>query len=152
MIDGELHESPNSAWEQSMKALTWITPLFIVAAVYDGILGLLFLAAPQYVFDVFRVPPPNHPAYVQFPAALLLIFAWMFVNVARAPLRNRGLVVYGILLKVAYCAIAGWYWATTVIPNFWISFAAIDLVMGVLFACAYVVLHKAEMGVSHDSS
>ena len=30
-------------------------------------------------------PPPNHWAYVQFPAALLVIFALMFVAIASAP-------------------------------------------------------------------
>lgn len=150
-MDGKPHESRKSAWKESMKPPKWIPLLFVFAAIYDGILGLLFLAAPHYVFDVFRVPPPSHAAYVQFPAALLLIFAWMFVNVARAPARNQSLVVYGILLKVAYCTVAGWYWITTVIPDFWKPFVVIDLVMGVLFACAYVVLREAEIGVSHDS-
>ena len=66
---------------------------------------------PARVFRMADVTPPNHWAYVQFPAALLLIFAWMFFAVARQPVGNKGLIVYGILLKAAYCGITFWYWS-----------------------------------------
>ena len=48
--------------------------------------------------------PPNHLGYMQFPAALLIIFASMFVAVAWRPGRNANLILYGIRLKAAYCA------------------------------------------------
>jgi hypothetical protein len=53
-----------------MNAPNWIRPLFWLAALYDGVLGAVFLAAPSWVFTQFNVAPPNHLAYVQFPAAL----------------------------------------------------------------------------------
>ena len=111
--------------------------LFVIAALYDGILGLLFLIAPLWMFQHFEITPPNHVGYVQFPAALLIIFALMFVNIARDPMRNRTLILYGILLKVAYCGVAFAHWATTDIPWVWKPFAIIDLVMLVLFAVAW---------------
>lgn len=120
-----------------MNAPQWIGPLFWLAAAYDGVLGLLFLAAPWWVFTRFNVAPPNHLGYVQFPAALLVIFGLMFVAVARNPVGNRGLIVYGILLKVAYCSLAIYYWVTTDIPVIWKPFVWIDLVMGILFVVAY---------------
>ena len=58
-----------------MKTPVWIPILFGLAALYDGLLGLLFLLAPGYPFQLFSVVPPNHLGYVQFPAAVLLIFA-----------------------------------------------------------------------------
>lgn len=123
-----------------MNASAWISPLFWIAAVYDGVLGLLFLAAPWWLFAKFNVPEPNHMAYVQFPAALLIIFAIIFARIARAPHANRGQIIYGILLKVAYCSLAFYYWITTDIPWIWKPFAVIDLVMGVLFVIAYFSL------------
>ena len=125
-----------------MKSRIWIVILFAVAALYDGILGLLFLAAPDRVFRLVDVTPPNHMGYVQFPAALLLIFAWMFVTVAVNPERNRGLMLYGIALKVAYCTICCWYWFTSDIPVIWKPFAVIDALMAVLFVFAYVATGK----------
>ncbi|MBP7149314.1 MAG: hypothetical protein KBD01_17425 [Acidobacteria bacterium] len=117
-----------------------ISLLFWVAALYDGILGLAFLAAPNYPFAIAHVTPPNHVGYVQFPAALLLIFALMFAAIALEPARRRPLIVYGILLKLAYCGVAGFHWAATGIPTMWKPFVVIDLVMGMLFAWAYAKL------------
>lgn len=123
-----------------MNVPKWITPLFVVAAIYDGVLGILFLAAAPWLFAKLNVPPPNHLAYVQFPAALLIIFAIIFARIARDPVGNRGQIVYGILLKAAYCGLAFYYWAATDIPWVWKPFAIIDLAMGVLFVVAYFAL------------
>lgn len=127
-----------------MKATKWIVWLFVIAALYDGVLGLLFLAAPGWPFDQFNVPRPNHLGYVQFPAALLLIFGLIFAAIARNPVANRHLIVYGILLKIAYCSVAGWHWIATDIPIIWKPFVVIDAVMGVLFVWAYMVLGSVK--------
>ena len=126
-----------------MKTPVWIPILFAVSAAYDGILGLLFLAAPGWPFEAFGVTPPNHLGYVQFPAALLLIFALIFTQIALDPIRRRELIVYGILLKVAYCAVSGWHWLSAGIPNMWKPFTLIDVVMGGLFVAAYAILRSA---------
>jgi hypothetical protein len=55
---------------------------FLVAALYDGVLGLAFLIAPAEIFVMYGVEPPNHMAFVQFPAFLLIIFAIMFYRVS----------------------------------------------------------------------
>lgn len=127
-----------------MKVPKWIPALFIAAALYDGVLGVWFLAAPESPFKLFNVTPPNHVGYVQFSAALLLIFALMFANIARAPVANRGLIQYGILLKIAYCGVSGWYWLAAGIPTMWKPFTIIDLAMGVLFVWAYMILPRSE--------
>ena len=117
-----------------------IAALFLIAALYYGVLGAFFLVAPGLVYQWADVTPPNHWGYVQFPAALLLIFGLMFAAIARDPVGNRNLIVYGILLKVAYCGIAFWYWFTAGIPGLWKPFAVADLVMGVLFVWSYRAL------------
>jgi hypothetical protein len=123
-----------------MKATQPTQALFLIAALYDGALGAIFLIAPGLVFKWANVTPPNHWAYVQFPAALLIIFGLMFAAIARNPAGNRNLIVYGLLLKVSYCGIASWYWFTAGIPGLWKPFAVIDLVMGVLFVWSYRAL------------
>lgn len=118
----------------------WTKPLFIVAALYDGILGLIFLVAHERVFAFFEVTPPNHPAYVKFPALLLIIFSAMFLQVARDPVRNRGLILYGMGLKAAYTGLAFWYQITMGIPSMWLPWAWFDLVFLAAFAVAYGTL------------
>ncbi len=127
-----------------MKSLRWIAILFAIAAIYDGILGALFIVAPSVPFDMFEVTPPNHMGYVQFPAALLLIFGWMFATIARDPLRNRSLIPYGVGLKVAYCTTCFGYWFATDVPIIWKPFAVIDAAMLILFAWSYVALGSAD--------
>jgi hypothetical protein len=125
-----------------MKPALWIILLFAVAALYDGVLGFAFLTAPAQLFEWAKVTPPNHFGYVQFPAALLLIFGIMFTTIAIRPFACRSLIPYGILLKVAYCGVAGAYWILTDIPFIWKPFVVIDAVMGVLFVLAYMALAK----------
>lgn len=111
----------------------WIRPLFLLAAFYDGILGLAFIVAPAGIFAMYGVEPPNHMAYVQFPAMLLILFAIMFYRVAMDPVRNRDLILYGCGLKFAYCSLAFWYMLTTRIPAMWVPWAYADLLFLLLF-------------------
>ena len=120
-----------------------ISALFAVAALYDGILGIVFLFASGAVFRWFEVTPPNHFGYVQFPAALLIIFGIMFLAVAIDPIKNRILIPYGILLKVAYCGVVSFYWITTGVPGMWKPFCLIDLGFLALFVWAWTALGKA---------
>jgi hypothetical protein len=125
-----------------MNASRSIRWLFAVAALYDGILGAIFLVLPGWPFDLFGVTAPNHSGYVRFPAALLLTFGIMFAAVAVRPLANRNLIPYGILLKVSYCGVVFAYWFAEGIPAMWKPFAVADLVFIVLFAWAYVRLGR----------
>lgn len=116
--------------------------LFYISALYDGILGLLFLLVPLSIFSMYNVTPPNHPGYVQFSAALLIIFGLMFYMIAKDPLKNYNLIIFGILLKISYCGIVFYYWLGTGIPSMWKPFAIADLVFLVLFIYTYLQLKK----------
>ena len=124
-----------------------ISVLFWIAAAYDGVLGIAFLLYPATLFDAVGVPPPNHFGYVQFPAALLVVFALMFTAIARNPVANRALILYGILLKISYCGVSMGYWFTQDIPFIWKPFAVADLVFAVCFYLAHRALAH-EQGTS----
>jgi hypothetical protein len=128
--------------------LSTIRGLFAIAALYDGVLGLLFLVAPNWIFTQTDITPPNHPGYVQFSAALLIIFGLMFLNIARDPGKHAPLILYGMLLKVAYCGVAFTYWISADIPWIWKPFAIIDLVMLALFAWAWNSLNAESRRIS----
>ena len=121
-----------------------IRMLFGVAALYDAVLGIAFLIAPAPLFDWVDVPPPNHFGYVQFPAALLIVFALMFAAVAQNPVENRSLIAYGILLKVSYSGVVLYYWITSDLPWVWKPFCIADLVFLALFVWARRELGKRE--------
>lgn len=126
-----------------MKSTRWIQILFTAGALYDGLLGGAFLFAGGAVFAAFGVTPPNHPGYVQFPGALLLVFALMFLAIARNPAKNRNLIPYGILLKISYCGVIGFHWLTHGIPGMWKPFAVFDFVFLLLFTWAWMAPAKS---------
>jgi hypothetical protein len=122
--------------------LLWVRVLFAVAGAYDFIIGAVFLFFGPRLFDAAGVPQPNHWGYIQFGALMLVIFGSMFFAVAYEPAANRNLIPFGMLLKLCYTALAGYYWAATDIPMLFKPFVIIDAVMLVLFALAYSQLRQ----------
>ncbi len=114
-----------------------VKALFVVAGIYEGLLGLAFLTLPLQIFEMFAVEPPNHLGYVQFPALLLVVFAVMFFKVASDPLKYRELIPYGCGLKMSYCGLVFYYDMSGGIPAMWIPFAWADLAFLVPFVLAW---------------
>jgi hypothetical protein len=114
--------------------------LYYVSALFDGVLGVGFLLAAPELFARLGIPPLEHYGYIHFAAALLIVFALMFVAIARAPIANRNLIPFGMLLKVSYCSVVFYHWSTGGITDIWKPFAFADLAFLALFAWAYVQL------------
>jgi hypothetical protein len=123
----------------------WVSPFFVVAALYDGVLGLLFLFCPLWAFETAGVTPPNHVGYVQFPALLLILFAILFATIARDPVGRRELIWYGVGLKTSYTGLIVWHASTGGIPSMWIPFAWADAVFLVLFLAAWRVTGRGAV-------
>ena len=118
--------------------------LFLVAALYDGILGVLFFLAGNQVFEHFGVAPPNHIGYLQFPALLLIIFSAMFLRVAANPAENGDLMLYGCALKLAYAGLVFMHQFRDGVPFMWQPFAWADTLFFVLFAWAWYTTPRRE--------
>ena len=119
--------------------------LFAVAALYDGILGLVFLFDPGLAFRIYDIVPPNHFGYVQFPAILLLVFAAMFLRIARDPVTNRFMIWYGVALKAAYSGTVFYYMSTSGVPAMWVPWAWADLVFLALFIASWYSVGTAAV-------
>lgn len=119
-----------------------IKKLFLIAALYDFVLGLLFLVAWKRMYGYFGVTLPNHDGYVQLGAALVAIFGVGFWFVAQNPERNRDIIKMGILLKVAYATVVLGHYFFGSIPGIWVSFAWFDLVFLGFFVAALRSLNR----------
>ncbi len=111
--------------------------VFAITGVYDFVLGLGFVFFGPQLFEWAEVPRPNHWGYLQFGAYLLAIFGIMFFTIAYDPVTNRNLIPFGMLLKLGYAVLVGYYWFTTDCPLLFKPFAVIDALMFVLFVLAY---------------
>ncbi len=125
----------------------WIRRLFVIAGIYDVILGMVFLLVPSKVFAFYGETPPDPMLYVQFPAALLLVFAVMFFMIAIDPIKNSNQILYGCGLKVSYCAIAFGYSLTSGISPMWMPWAWLDLIFLLLFILAWRSLASQKQHV-----
>ena len=134
-----------------MKTHRISSAIFMIAAIYDGVLGATFLFASGTLFERLGVPPPNHPGYVQFPAALLLVFTVLFITLAMDPVKNRNLIPYAILLKISYCGVVLFHWLTGGIPTMWKPFCLIDFVFLIVFIGVWKSLSQ-ESRHGHDSA
>jgi hypothetical protein len=115
---------------------SWIKPLFVIAGLYDVLLGAAALAAFKPIYNQFGIMLPNHDGYVQWGAAVVLVFGIGFWFVASDPVRNRDIIKMGVLFKLAYAATVLGHSFFGTIPMLWVPFAWIDLVFAALFIAA----------------
>jgi hypothetical protein len=120
----------------------WIKILFVVAGIYDLLLGVASVVAAPQIFRLAGVTPPNHWGYVYFPALLVVMFGIMFLRIAADPVRRIELIHYGMGLKAAYCGVVFWFDLIGSVPGLWIPFAWADLVFFVLFFFAWRTLSR----------
>jgi len=130
-----------------MKSLVPVRVLYGVAAAYDGLLGLSFLVAGAQIFGMLGITPPNHWGYVHFSAGLLVIFGLMFLTIARNPVENRNLVIFGVLLKVCYVSTVAFHMSQGYVPGIWKYFAVADVVFAILFLWSFKPLAHAVKSV-----
>ena len=122
-----------------MKA---IKTLFFVCGLYDTILGAAFLLFAKPLFQCLNLIPPNQWSYLSFGAAVLIIFGIMFFQIAKNPAANRNLIVYGMLLKIAYCGTVIGVALLATLPTIWAVFGVLDFLFLVGFVVAYRKLGK----------
>ena len=120
--------------------LKTIKLLFIISALYDFILGVIFLIGFKQIYNYFNIVLPNHDGYVQFGAALVAIFGIGFWFVAQDPQRNRDIIKMGILLKLSYSGVAFYHAALGNLPGIWLPFAWFDVIFLILFIFALKAL------------
>lgn len=136
--------------EAQGPSTTPVRAVFLIAGLYDFLLGAAYLVAAPRLFAHFGVTPPNHWGYVHFAAVLLVLFGAMFFAVAARPYANRNLIPYGLFMKLGYCAVVAYHWVSAGIPDMWKPFAVIDLIWALLFLWAYCRLASGDVEERHD--
>lgn len=86
-------------------------PFFLVAALYDGILGVLFFVFYNPLFHALGIALPNNTSYIHITTAYIFVQGLSYWFVSRNPIRNVDIVKIGIVYKVIYIGLALYYLA-----------------------------------------
>lgn len=85
---------------------------FLVAAVYDIVLGALFFLFYGPLYSALGIALPNNTSYIHLTAAFVVVQGIGYWFVYQDPDANRGIVKLGVVYKAAFSGLAIWYWIT----------------------------------------
>lgn len=97
----------------ALKRYRWF---FLLAAVYDMALGLLFIVAYKPMFEWLGMTLPPHVAYIHLLAIFVFVQGASYLIAWTGPLANVGIVKVGVLYKAGYSGLAAYYLVTAQIP------------------------------------
>ena len=121
--------------------------LFLVAGVYDLLLGLAFLLAGESILSSIGMQLPPHIAFIQLSAIFIAVQGISYLLVWRSPWTSVGLVWVGVLYKGSYTGLAAFYLLTNQLPNvFFVPWAIADAAF--LVAFLLFIRAAADRGVA----
>ncbi len=131
--------------------------LFATAAIYDLVLGVVFLFFGRWAFDVLDIEE-KYPegGFIQLIGAFVLVLGIGYYLIWRSDLwRNRDLVAIGALYKLAYTGVGVWVAVFDELPHvlFLWGFGVADAVFLVLMVECLVYLYghrPPSEGVSEE--
>ena len=101
---------------------------FVIAALYDGILGGLFFAFYAPIYRVFNIPFPDNLTYLQMISAFVFVQGLGYWYVSRDLQRNVDLVRIGAIYKAVYILVSIAALVNGQLPHtIFAWFAALDL-------------------------
>jgi hypothetical protein len=106
---------------------TWRT-FFLVAALYDIILGLAFFLLYNPLFSALGIALPNNTSYIHLTAAFVFTQGLGYWFVYEDPSTNLGIVKLGIVYKAVFAGLGFYYFAIgQLLHPVFLIFAVADL-------------------------
>lgn len=84
---------------------------FLVAALYDLILGLAFFILYEPLFAALGIALPNNTSYIHLTAAFVFVQGIGYWFVYQAPNENLGIVKLGVVYKAVFSTLSFYYFA-----------------------------------------
>lgn len=107
--------------------------LFLVAAIYDFVLGIIFFFFYASIFNFFNITIPDYPAYLQMSAAFVIAMGVGYYFVYKNLYRNIDLVKLGVVYKLAYSSVSIYFYFTNIANIVFLWFAIFDLIFMAFF-------------------
>jgi hypothetical protein len=84
---------------------------FLVAAIYDLVLGLGFFVLYDPIFSALGIALPNNTSYIHLTAAFVFVQGIGYWFVYQAPEENLGIVKLGVVYKAVFSTLSFYYLA-----------------------------------------
>ena len=119
--------------------------LFLIAALYDFILGFVFFFFLPFFFEeIYNIAAPIYPAFYQGGAAFIFVMGVGFYFVYRNMYRNVDIVKIGIIFKSVYTALAFYHVFIEDMPWAFSIFGVLDIVF-IIFFILFLRAFKREV-------
>jgi hypothetical protein len=126
----------------------WRT-FFLVAAVYDLVLGAAFFVLYGPLFDVLEIALPNNISYIHLTAAFVFVQGLGYWFVYQDPPANHGIVKQGVAYKFAFAALGFYYLAIgELLHPVFLAFSILDF----LFLVGFVMFLRSFGGSEAPAS
>ena len=97
--------------------LSFFKTFFLVAALYDAVLGAVFFFFYGPIFDLLNVALPDNTSYLHLTAGFVFVQGIGYWFVYRNMLRNVDLVKLGVIYKGIYSLVSFYYLAIGELPD-----------------------------------
>lgn len=119
------------------KRRSYYRGLYLTGALYDFLLGIAFIFFYVTIFGMLGMNLPKNSAYLTFCAVMIALFGVLQYMIFLKLEGSRRLIVYSILVKIAYVGTVFYYYFL-VGPDYvdlpFIIFAGFDIIFAILFA------------------
>lgn len=116
--------------------------LFLVAAIYDLILGIVFFFFYRPVYAYFNISLPVYPMYLQMAAAFVIAMGVGYYFIYKNLYRNIDLVKLGIVYKFVYSGLTSYFYFADLGNVIFFWFAIIDAIFLALFVWFLIYAQK----------
>ena len=116
--------------------------VFLVASIYDFVLGFLFFLFYKPIYAFFNITLPVYPMYLQMAAGFVFAMGVAYYFVYKNMYRNMDLVKLGVVYKAVYGGLASYFYFADLANVVFFWFAILDLVFLLLFVWFLVYAKK----------
>jgi hypothetical protein len=108
-------------------------PLFTVAAVFNLLVGVPMLVAYPVVARMLALQGPP-TVWFHIVACVVVLFGWVYWQIARDPVQFRPYVVLGIVAKSLFVVVIYGHWLAGDVSGRVAALVTADLVFALVFA------------------
>jgi hypothetical protein len=123
--------------------------VFLIAAVYDIVLGIIFTFFYRFAFELLGIEHalPFYGAYLSLIGSFLFVIGVAYLLIFLSDLKqNLNLIIVGTLYKLAYSSVAIFYLITGEYPHiiFISLFGAMDMIFFVMMLECVIHVRKLQ--------